>query len=287
MAAWAHWSSVQFLNYLETFRHLTVRDENTSVVEIENTTLINATYPSSPLFAASLGLLLFAPLGWFLVVGNRVQSVIPSMSKELVDQFPGRQASFVKEFGNVVGFETQSRSRDDLLGQYSYSWRLATAGGVEIISFDMPFRGWHPLWGCYELAGWSIIEKSLVQVATNDSGDDWPVYEAILSNDFGENAVLHFVLFDRNGMPFIHENTRMFLAEKDRKYRTLYQEVLALSNQLQGDRLPITYQLQRLAKSNEPFVASDILRLREQFSKLRGAAIPEIAPSLRSLPDGF
>ncbi|MFN7628779.1 MAG: hypothetical protein ACK5PZ_18295, partial [Pirellula sp.] len=99
--------------------------------------------------------------------------------------------------------------------------------------------------------------------------------------------VLHFVLFDRSGSPYIHEKTRMFLAEKDRKYRTLFQEVIALSNQLQGDRLPITYQLQMLSKSDEAFNQSDVVALRDRFVSMRDRAMTEVIPALQSLPDGF
>jgi hypothetical protein len=151
----------------------------------------------------------------------------------------------------------------------------------------MPFRGWHPLWGCYELGGWNITSKDLVSSPGGSAGSEWPIYEAILANDFGEHAVLHFVLFDRSGTPYIHENTRMFLAERDRKYRTLFQEVMALSNQLQGDRLPITYQLQMLSKSDEPFSQSEVLTLRDQFLKMRDRAMSELTPALQSLPNGF
>ena len=79
----------------------------------------------------------------------------------------------------------------------------------------------------------------------------------------------------------------MFLAERDRKYRTLFQEVMALSNQLQGDRLPITYQLQMLSKSDEPFSQSEVLALRDQFLKMRDRAMSELTPALQSLPNGF
>jgi|694.fasta_scaffold64651_4 exosortase len=287
MAAWAHWSSVQFLNFLETFRGMPAIHETSVATHSMSPGKTIATYPGLLPFAACCGLLLFAPFGWFLIVGNRVQSVIPSMGREFVETFPGRDAAFARVRGTVVGFETQSRSRDDLQGQFSRSWRLATARGLEIISLDMPFRGWHPLWGCYELGGWNITSKDLVSSPGGSAGSEWPIYEAILANDFGEHAVLHFVLFDRSGTPYIHENTRMFLAERDRKYRTLFQEVMALSNQLQGDRLPITYQLQMLSKSDEPFSQSEVLTLRDQFLKMRDRAMSELTPALQSLPNGF
>ncbi|MFN7737051.1 MAG: exosortase U [Pirellula sp.] len=287
MAAWAHWSSVQFLNFLETFRRIPVNQSTTAATQTLSPGNSIASYPGLFPFAACCGLILFAPFGWFLIVGNRAQGVIPSMGREFVERFPGREAAFARAEGTVLGFDTQSRSRDDLQGQYSRSWRLATARGLEIISLDMPFRGWHPLWGCYELGGWNITTKDLISSPAGISGSEWPIYEAVLANDFGEHAVLHFVLFDRSGSPYIHEKTRMFLAEKDRKYRTLFQEVIALSNQLQGDRLPITYQLQMLSKSDEAFNQSDVVALRDRFVSMRDRAMTEVIPALQSLPDGF
>ncbi|MBM3965199.1 MAG: exosortase U [Planctomycetes bacterium] len=287
MAAWAHWSSVQFLNFLETFQKSPATNGIGQRVHQPSHARTIVGYPGFLPFLACCGLLLFAPFGWFLIVANRVQSAIPSLGREFADSFPGRDAEFAKELGRVLDFETQSRSRDDFQGQYSRSWRLATDRGVQIVSLDLPFRGWHPLWGCYELAGWNATKKELVESASGISGSEWPIYEAILANEFGEHAVLHFVLFDRNVTPYIHENTRMFLAEKDRKYRTLFQELVGMANQLQGDRLPMTYQLQMLTKSDETFRPSEVLVLREQFLKLRERAIRELTPALQSLPNGF
>ncbi len=285
MAAWAHWSSVQFLNYLETFRiplqpsvGPSMRDDSAESCRIQG-------YPGPFLFPLCCSLILFAPVGWFLIIGNETHNAIPIIEEEVVARFPGRDANFSKGFGNYVGFETQTRSRGDFQGQYSRCWAFATDRGSETISLDMPFRGWHPLWICYQSGGWDLVSSELVSVENEASALAWPVYEALLANEFGEHAVLYFVLFDRNGEPYRHEGTRLFRAQRNRQYRTLYQEVVALAKRLQGDTLPLTFQLQMLAKSGSPYTHAELIGLRERFVAMRDRAMKEFYPALQSMPE--
>lgn len=286
MAAWAHWSSVQFLNYLETFRSPSQPSSEPSIRDDSAESFRILGYPGPYLLSLCCSLILFAPVGWFLIIGNDAQNAIPVIEREVISNFPGRNANFVKGFGNYVGFETQTRSRSDFQGQYSRCWAFATDRGSEIISLDMPFRGWHPLWICYQSGGWNLVSRELVSVEEETSATDWPVYESLLANEFGEYAVLYFVLFDRKGEPYRHEGTRLFRAERDRQYRTLYKEVVALAERLQGDTLPLTFQLQMMAKSETPYTHAELKELRERFVAMRDRAMRELYPVLQSLPEG-
>jgi exosortase len=292
LAAWAHWSSVQFLNFLECWFRGDRIGPQTNTVASETESGVLCDFLRGKLWVLCLAPLLFAPISWFIVLGGRVLVALPVITDEVVRGFPAENPQFLSlsgHLGSATGnrYLESVRNRDDFLGQRSRSWAFSTPEGASIVSLDMPFRGFHELWECYLRTGWLIDHKTTVNAVDYRDGGSWPIYEVTLRNKVGDNAILHFSYFDRDGVPYLRERTREFRGQRDRRYRTILQEVVSIADKLQGDREPLTFQLQMITSSKNTHSEEQILELRERYSQMRRRFLLEMNPALRGLPDSF
>ncbi|MFO0011147.1 MAG: exosortase U [Planctomycetota bacterium] len=283
LAAWAHWSSVQFLNWLEwTFSPSSLSKPRA-----------NPALGTIPIQVHKLGLafaislLLFAPLGWVAFTSMVYRSHVPQLSDALIDVLPGDASAIPHPLGSLARFETVRRSRGDRLGQCSRIWHLGKRDGSQTIAIDMPFRGWHQLWSCYEMNGWTLLNQRNIDLFSDRLKQNWPAYESILRGPEGDIAVLHFVLIDRHGKPFEYEMTRQFMAEKDRNYRTLWRELTGVREGWFNESWPLTVQFQLLTRVSESPNEEALSQLRQQFQASRDRFLEEMQPLLSQLPREF
>lgn len=253
--AWVHWSSVQFLNYLQV-RYFSQGGEEAA--QLGKVSGVEGGYV--------LGLRwLVVPLLMFVFFPDSVQAVfdfhrapdIPSMSKDEAERFPGRGSLLFGEDARVLGFQTEYRERDDMLGQHSRVWEVASGIGRMTVCLDFPFRGWHPLWECYINSGW----KRNTSVLIEGDGSDAAFYETVLENDLGDKAVLHFSLFDEDGLPYTYEGSVAFRQRAARWQNTLW------NRKKRTDAVvdPVTFQYQQLAHTNSEPSEEDLRELRRLF----------------------
>ncbi len=283
LAAWAHWSSVQFLNWLEWMfapQSVGIQYSPTGLGRV-------------PASVGKLGLLLagalvlFAPPGWVAFTGMIFRSHVPNLADTLVEALPGDGSSIPAALGPLADFQTVQRSRGDRLGQCSRVWRVNKRDGSQTVAIDLPFRGWHQLWSCYEMSGWTVLNHRNIDLYSNKLDRQWPVYESVLRGPEGELAVLHFVLIDRQGLPFEYEATRQFRAEMDRNYRTLWKELTGLSEGWLSEAWPLTVQFQLLTQVPELPDEDALIRFRSQFQEARDRFLGEMQPVLTRLPREF
>lgn len=253
--AWVHWSSVQFLNYLQV-KYFTRGWEE--VPQSGSVGDVGVGY--------GLGLKwLVVPLLMLVFFPDSVQAVfdfhrapdIPSMSKEQAERFPGRGSLMFGEGARVLGFQTEYRERDDMLGQHSRVWEVASGVGRMTVCLDFPFRGWHPLWECYINSGWKRNSSLLI----DGEGSEAAFYETILENDLGDKAVLHFSLFDEEGLPYTFEGSVAFRQRAARWQNTLWSR----KRRTEAVMDPVTFQYQQLAHTNSEPTEEELRELRQLF----------------------
>lgn len=253
--AWVHWSSVQFLNYLQV-KYFTRGWEE--VPQSGSVGVVGVGY--------GLGLKwLVVPLLMLVFFPDSVQAVfdfhrapdIPSMSKEQAERFPGRGSLMFGEGARVLGFQTEYRERDDMLGQHSRVWEVASGVGRMTVCLDFPFRGWHPLWECYINSGWKRNSSLLI----DGEGSEAAFYETILENDLGDKAVLHFSLFDEEGLPYTFEGSVAFRQRAARWQNTLWSR----KRRTEAVMDPVTFQYQQLAHTNSEPNEEELRELRQLF----------------------
>jgi hypothetical protein len=79
---------------------------------------------------------------------------------------------------------------------WTHSWMYSSSEFTAYVAFDQAdWDGWHELTTCYQAAGWTLSERSIVE--TNMV--QWPVVVAVLQKMTGEKATLVFSLFDQDG----------------------------------------------------------------------------------------
>jgi len=100
----------------------------------------------------------------------------------------------------VGSFRETIREANSFEGHFSSIWQLTDQnGGAAIVSFDHPFRTWHPLENCYVARGWRVTSKAI------DSSNDtaWPVTLVSLYDSARRtHGVIAYSLFYEDGIPF-------------------------------------------------------------------------------------
>jgi exosortase len=255
--AWVHWSSVQFLNYLQV-QFFSQSKESGGEEGLERRLVGDQGHRMRWEWV-------FVPLLLFVFFPDSVQSLIdfhrapdlPSMTREQADRFPGRGALAVGSGGRVLGFQTEYRDRDDMLGQHSRIWEVASGVGRMTVCLDFPFRGWHPLWECYINSGWKRLSSQMLEGQDGNGA----FYETILENDLGDKAVLHFSLFDEEARPYTFEGSVAFRQHAARWKNTLWNRKGRIDRGIE----PLTFQYQQLAHTNIDPTQEDLVELRGMF----------------------
>lgn len=270
--AWVHWSSVQFLNYLHLRWSSREDGLKTSIkskgaVEAETIALGRlglgwAVFPMC-LFA-------FFPESVRAVMEFHASSDLPSITQEESGAFPGASDLVAPSGSQLVGFHTAYRDRNDMLGQHSRIWELASDLGPMTVSLDFPFRGWHPLWECYMNSGWQRERSELIE----SGGVSF--FETVLRNDLGDLAILHFSLFDQEANPYKYEGSVEFRTQGGRWTNTI------LNRERPGDRAqePMTFQFQQIAFTSALPTSEQLGFLRQIFLENRVQIVSQSAKVL-------
>lgn len=283
--AWVHWSSVQLLNFLQLRWFHSLREVEGAGDGIREGAAV-ATRRALPTPALSMYWLLL-PLMLFVFMPSSLQAVadyvaapdLPAFSSDVAERFPGRNSLSTNE-AQVVGFQSVTRDRSDMLGQHSRIWQLRNDYARMSVSLDFPFRGWHPLWVCYMNAGWKRLSTEVVHTAEDEgAGTGFSFYESMLENDLGDIAVLHFSLFDERGSPYSLENASDVPQVENRLQRNLWTQV----RREEQVRDPITFQFQQLAVTNTPPTPQQVEGLRSLYRSLRRQVYLESMPIIESL----
>lgn len=173
-----------------------------------------------------------------------------------------------------------TRVSNNNLGQYSRIWQYSRENADHVVSLDFPFRGWHPLWICYQTTGWKEQQRIRVKTSADEEPIQWAFYECRLQNLSGEHAVLHFSLFDGNGAPYDSETA---MEKNDARSRISKNLISVMSRQIRSLKNPIepvTFQFQLLTLSDSPIPTEQIIGYRQMFLKLREMVHKKSLPAL-------
>jgi exosortase len=289
VAAYAHWSSVQVFNYgNELVMNVSRNRKYSTNLDIECQRLsLQGMAPT----VSRYWLFLLAPLCPLTVIAfSAVLFAAPldyslDINPSIAESFPGRRSLPTL----VQGFEQSAyrdvlRNRGDLLGQYSRTWSFNARDGEALVaSLDFPFRGWHPLWECYENAGWTRLET--VRVDKDAQGNDmsWPFFKVTLSNREQGFGLLFFSLFDQFGRPYDFDGSFEYRREGSRLSRSILDIVKKLQT---GDKTlqePVTIQFQTLYTSEKPLDDQSILERQRMFLMLRDEVYRKSSSAIKSI----
>ncbi|MCY2979515.1 MAG: exosortase U [Planctomycetota bacterium] len=287
LAAFAHWSSVQLLNYFDYLwwnfdLNATGRSDNQPdwVVGVISKTSSMAVFKGH--FAIPFVLLLFFPFGIVGLLEFSLRSVNPPFfSSQLSNIFPKEGDVPSKLSGSErIGFLTETRVSNNNLGQYSRIWQYSRENADHLASLDFPFRGWHSLWRCYQTTGWKEQQRIRVETSADDEPIQWPFYESRLQNMSGEHAILHFSLFDGNGAPYDSESAMEKNDAQSRISKDLISALVRQIRSLKNPIEPVTFQFQLLTRSDSPIPTEQIMGYRQMFLTLRKMVHNKSLPAL-------
>lgn len=287
LAAFAHWSSVQFLNYFVClFSNFDLSaigsSDNRQDGKVGAISKTSGMMVFKGLFAVPFVLFLFFPFGIVGLLEFSLRSVNPPLfASQLANIFPKDGDVPNQLLGSErIGFTTKTRVSNDNLGQYSRIWQYSRENADHVASLDFPFRGWHTLWRCYQATGWKEQQRVRVETSADDEPIQWPFYESRLQNMSGEHAVLHFSLFDGNGAPFDSEIAMDRNDAQSRISKDLISAMLRQIRSLKNPIEPVTFQFQLMTRSDSPIPPEQILIYRQMFLKLRETVHNKSLPAL-------
>ena len=168
------------------------------------------------------------------------------------------------------------------MGQHSRAWFFLSSDAKQTLSLDLPFYSWHKLWMCYEMTGWKVLGRQLMN--TNDEGQEltWPFFEVRLEKTDGEFALLHFSHFLENGEPFLYSQSDARSGYMDRSSRWILPTILKQLRQMQ-EPIPVTFQFQLLSRTSEPATDEQVAQFRSLFFEAREKIRDKSIPAFRKL----
>lgn len=157
----------------------------------------------SPAYACLLGAVGLVQIAAIGIAESGVASTGRRMStKQVIDRI---DAEFGEPFfANVqpdwklIDYRIEERDSRSDLGHYSRIWEFEAPFGTVILSFDYPFRGYHPLNVCYRNGGWRLGPQTTAVPAKADSvahRNNGTEFE--MSKPTGDNGYVCFSLFGR------------------------------------------------------------------------------------------
>jgi len=282
LAAWAHWSSVQFLNFMSMRYSSPLAIAQKSPMQ---------TLDGKPLSAMSHWTLLFPALMLVMMPASFVGAIalhipLPTVTPEISLALP-LESDLPRSLylSRRVRFSTADRVKDQagLMGQHSRIWTYEMDDVSQNVSLDMPFRGWHALWLCYEATGWTVLSSNQIQIDSNGEPLTWPYFEINLQNQVGEFAVLHFALFDEEGKPFLFDLENVKNTALNRWSRSIFPNSIAFFKGERSPFDPLTFQFQIMSQSMEPATPELLQEYRKIFLDLRNAVRDKSMPGIRKL----
>jgi exosortase len=290
LAAWAHWSSVQFLNWLSLVPSNAALAGGVPAMPKDNvlkrsfeTESISSYLPRwSVVFPGAL--MLATPVLTASALFSQLDSLsLPKLTAETARILPTKNdLPRSQSGGEMILFAIQERGRDDLMGQHSRIWSFSKEDIRQTLSLDLPFRSWHELWVCYEKNGWEIRKRDMVTLDGNGQLLDWPYFEIRLENAVGEFAVLQFSHFLKNGEPFVYSQSDARLGYGDRNTRWIFPKVVKQLKLMQEPE-PVTFQFQLLSRTSEPATDEQIAQFRSLFLEARETIREKSIPAFRKL----
>ena len=293
LAAWAHWSSVQFLNWLTCFQFMKgpiASSVMTPPVEsVQNDPAAKIPSYSPPRWAMVLPalLLLTTPVLIATTFLSQLPSVtLPKLNSDVEAMLPAKDDLLGSGIeSQLVSFVTHERGRDDLMGQHSRAWTFSMHNSIHTCALDLPFRSWHELWFCYQLTGWKNLGHRMVNVESNGESQAWPYFEVRLQHQDGEFAVLHFSHFMSKGEPFVYSQSDERAGLGDRDTRWLIPSIQRQLKLVQAPE-PVTFQFQLLSRTSEPATEEQIAKFRSLFLESRERIREKSIPAFQRLMDG-
>jgi len=140
---------------------------------------------------------------------------------------------------------------------------------TQIASLDLPFRGFHTLWLCYELTGWTNLGTTSIETDSLGQKIAWPFFETKLSNADGSFALVHFSFFCESGTPYTYDSNKLFTPTLNIYNRLLLPRVKEFVKEIQAPPEPETFQFQLLSKSQEMISEEKAIVFREMYVDFR------------------
>ena len=220
---------------------------------------INADVSSSRSGAMVRGVLIaFSIAILTLWVGRRVamvnRDIANSNSGTIV---AGLDAGLLEQMNFKSGaFDQVERARDDPAGAFSTVFVDKERGGLSC-SIDYPFYGrWHELTNCYEVTGWSIESRKVIQSPDGD------YVEARFKNPQGEFGYLLFSFVDIEGNHVSSADTSDWIGW------TLFELRRRITNGFSDEVIQI-----QLWDASAMEMSEEVVRdLREEFKEFRSVA---------------
>ena len=276
LAAWAHWSSVQFLNYFACLWSPAQQTKNRAAT----------TSNSSPkelilrrwLVLPSL-MFVMTPMVFFSF--QTQESRLPKITLEIDQLLPAAHDLPQTMIGSMrQSFATEDRDGSSILGLHSRVWTFGRREVTQYISLDLPFRGWHSLWECYEASGWTNLGTIEIKNSSDGGKLDTPYFETSLCNSDGSYALLQFSLFDVRGNVFDYDSKSVFESMVSRLKRSVLHRGMEI---LVGEENPITFQVQLLSRSVNAPTEDERQTYQKQFLEARSILREKSLPAFRAL----
>ncbi len=224
--------------------------------EVGGSDLSNGKVPQSAVVAFSI--LIFAIwVGRTALIQNSSVETNVAGEPVVVEQIDKR---LLGEDREDVSYEYISRERLDPTGEFSKVFRIKAQPAYDL-SIDYPFNSqWHELTNCYELAGWAITNRRVVD-GVEQGIEPW--VEVDFSNPTGQVGFLLFSLVDTEGTP-------TYTPDKSSLVKWVYFEMgRRLSKGLGGK----TIQFQSWCPTDLELTLEQKAELTKEFLEFREAAM--------------
>ncbi len=137
-----------------------------------------------------------------------------------------------------------------------------------MVSVDFPFRGWHGLYVCYLLTGWTIEDLHAV---IGNGPEPWPYVEGRIRQPDGRVGYLWYCYVDIQGRAVTPTDPKEVGEQvaKDLAMRFRRDNVITMAMGRLTPTDPITYQIQLFHESPVALGNADWEQLRSVFLEAR------------------
>jgi exosortase len=136
--------------------------------------------------------------GTVAVFGETIRNHFFGTHRQLLEQSQRLQKDSLPTSGpgwTLREFETTARNPGSQFGDYSRIWTGRLGRAKVTVSFDFPFREWHPLGDCYIAQGWTV--QGIETILTNES--QLKPHRLTLTRSGSVHGTLLFTEFDPTG----------------------------------------------------------------------------------------
>lgn len=162
--------------------------------------------PAAPAFSAAPAIGVALAIGTVLGIAGFPASwgVIRAAERQTIrslEELRIPQGALPEEVGDwrLAEFSTERRDSGSQFGEWSAVWNYQTNELNARVSLDYFFSGWHDLMFCYQMIGWTVLEREAV---VEENGASQTV-SVVLLNPSGQRALLLYSLFELSGQPLL------------------------------------------------------------------------------------